>query len=171
MGRSFSYRRGSVLAQVVAHRLQRIACLRPTVAPLGNAPHNILGRLDKDQNYALLTEIHLLEGDVGQALATLKQIRTGLWVWGTGELTLRVAQSAERTHTRDAIRLYSEIIQRLIKQQGRSNYIDAATHLRRIHDMYERMGEQSEWRQLIANLRTEHKRLPALQQELTKAGL
>jgi len=130
----------------------------------------ILARLEAQNNYRLLTEIHLEEGAVDQALETVERVRQG-WGWGDPSLRLRVAQAAEKPYPQEAIRIYVAEAQQLIKRRGRGNYATAATYLARVRDLYHSLGQEAEWEAFIAGLREQNRRLPALQDELNKAGL
>lgn len=137
---------------------------------------DILSRLSESQNYALLTEIHLEEGDIDRALETLAlanrhRRRQWGWEWSDPSLHLQVAAAAEESRPREAIRLYMAEVTRLISLQGRPNYATAAAHLCRVRDLYTRLNEPDAWKALIADLRQQHRRLRAFQDELTKAGL
>lgn len=47
----------------------------------------------------------------------------------------------------------------------------AAAYLKNVRALHQRLGEEQQWRALIAGLREEHKRLRALREELDRAGL
>lgn len=130
----------------------------------------LLGRLAAEQKHTLLTEIHLQAGEVEQALAALPQV-VGWGVYSAAPLNIRVAQAAEESHPFEAIPLYVEAARQLIEQQGRENYATAARYLARVRDIYKRLGQPQPWQALIAATREQNKRLRALQDELTKAGL
>jgi hypothetical protein len=129
-----------------------------------------LARLAHEQQYALLTEIHLQEGTVAQALQTVQHGAGGV-VWGVEPLPIRVARAAEPEHPREAIRLYMDATQRLIAAQGRENYRIVARYLTRVRMLYERLGEAQTWQTLITELRERNRRLRAFQEELRAAGL
>jgi uncharacterized Zn finger protein len=129
-----------------------------------------LSRLTDEGKYALLTEIHLLDGEVDQALTTVEQI-SGWDRWGRNTLVLQVAQAAEESWPRDAIRLYMAMVDRLINARGRDSYAQAATHLLRVRALYIHIGKEETGRSLIANIREQNRRLRALQDELNRAGL
>jgi len=59
----------------------------------------------------------------------------------------------------------------LIAQRGRENYALAAGYLRSVRDAYLHLGEPHTWQALIANLREQHRNLPALKDEFNRAGL
>jgi uncharacterized Zn finger protein len=147
----------------LAHSLERWDGLRAAV----------LSRLANEGQYRLLTEIYLEEGEVDRALETLEQIRAPGWGWGWAGSSLRiqVAQAAEESRPREAIRLYMEAVERLIAARGRGSYTEAATYLVRVREVYHRLGEPETWETLIAGLREQNRRLRALHDELNRAGL
>jgi hypothetical protein len=129
-----------------------------------------LARLHDEGNYGLLTEIYLLEGVVDRALETLEQFHQRSR-WGRDTLSLKVAQAAEKSRPRDAIRLYLTEVERLIAARGRGNYAEAATYLLRVRSVHIQMGEEETWMTLITDIREQNRRLPAMQDEFNQAGL
>ncbi len=130
----------------------------------------IVERLVDEEHFSLLTRIYLDEEEIDLALEMLQKVREEGLYWA-GNLDLEVAQSAEDSRPRAAIGLYMEMIERLIAGRGRSNYNTAATYLERVRELYHRLEEDETWHTLIAQLREDNRRLPALQDELDKAGL
>jgi uncharacterized Zn finger protein len=125
----------------------------------------ILSRLSKQEEHALLTTIYVLEKDIDAALKTLPQVRY------SGHLTIEVAQAAEASHPREAIRLYHQKATQLIAARGRDNYAEAAKYLHRIKNLYSKLGEGDKWTETIRAVRDQKPRLPALLDELKQAGL
>jgi uncharacterized Zn finger protein len=82
-----------------------------------------------------------------------------------------VDYAAEKSHPREALRIYQSAAEQLITYQGRENYRVAAGHLKKVRALHQRLGEEQQWRALLAGLREEHKRLRALREELDRAGL
>lgn len=130
----------------------------------------LVERLAEEGKYALLTELHLRSGEVAQALQTLPRV-AGWDGYGEQPLHIRVAQAAEASRPFEAIPIYVAAAERLIGQQGRENYATAARYLVRVREIYKHVSQPEPWQQLIAGIREQHKRLRALQEELTKAGL
>jgi uncharacterized Zn finger protein len=126
----------------------------------------ILHRLAEEDQFALLVDIHLEEGDVDQALQALGQMQG----W-RGRQAIRVAEAAEGSRPREAMRIYVEQAERLIAVRGRDNYAKAAMYLARVRELYRRLGEEHAWATYITTLREENPRLRALKDELNKAGL
>ena len=130
-----------------------------------------LTHLSEQEHHSLLTEIHLDEGEIDQALEALGRVRTSPWGWGGGDLAIRVAEAAEEDRPRQAMRIYRERVDKLIAARGRGNYTTAAAYLARIRELYRRLGEVGAWEALIADLRERNRRLRALKEELQRAGL
>ena len=82
-----------------------------------------------------------------------------------------MAQAAEESHPLEAIRLYRQAAEHLIDQRGRDNYAVAAAHLKQVRDVYVRLNTEEAWKQCIHEVRENHRNLPALKDELKKAGL
>jgi hypothetical protein len=123
----------------------------------------LLQRLAKEGRHSLLIDIHLADGDARQAVILLPH--------AVGGQRIRIAQAAEQEFPREAIGLYQRAAEELIGWQGRQNYATAAGYLARVGALYRRLGEESAWLELASALRREHRRLRALQEELTKAGV
>ncbi|MCP5101093.1 MAG: hypothetical protein GY943_36545 [Chloroflexi bacterium] len=125
----------------------------------------IISRLAKDEKYNLLTQIHLLDKDVDAALITLPKVRFA------GDLAVGVAKAAEQTHPQDAVRLYKQIVAQLIIARGRDNYIKAVGYLVRVKKLHVRLDKIEAWNTTMQNIRNQKPRLPALLEELKRAGL
>ena len=121
--------------------------------------------------HALLTEIFLEDGKIDQALESLERMKASKRYWGGFTLQVKVAQDASEQRPRESIRLYIQLVENLIRQRGRNNYVQAAGYLRPVHEAYLRLGESHTWETLITNLREQYRNLPALREELDRAGL
>lgn len=122
----------------------------------------LLKRLEKARHHWLLTEIHLHEGEVAAALASVEKVHGGA-------LAIRVAEAAEADYPEKALALYLKETHKLIEARGRENYQQAARYLVRVRDLHERLGR--DWKGYLAGLKDEHRRLRAFQEELSRAGL
>jgi uncharacterized Zn finger protein len=119
-----------------------------------------------------LIRIYLAAGEMDRALETLVKLRAAFrWGWGSEQLSIEVAGAAEENRPREAIRLYLEAAEQLIAQRGRGNYAVAASYLTCVRDLYRRLDEAAAWETTIAKLREDNRRLRALKDELSKAGL
>ena len=90
---------------------------------------------------------------------------------GNFDLQVKVVQAASEQRPRESIRLYMQLVENLIRQRGGKNCVQAAGYLRPVHEIYLRLGESHTWETLIANLREKYRNLPALREELDRAGL
>ena len=127
----------------------------------------LLKKLEKGEQHSLLTEIYLLEHNVTSALKSVAKIRG----WGSTSLSLSVAKAAEATHPREAVRLYEGRINALVGARGRENYAEAARLLERVRGLYEGVEEREAWLETLSEVKNQQPRLPALLDELKKAGL
>jgi uncharacterized Zn finger protein len=81
-----------------------------------------------------------------------------------------VARAAKESHPREAIALNTGEADQIVEHRTRSEYATAALYLVRVRDLYQRLGDEATWQQVIGTLRAQ-KMLRALQAELTAAGL
>jgi len=125
----------------------------------------IMSRLSQQKEYALLTRIQLLENNIEAALKTLPKVKY------SGNLTIEVAKASEETYPRESIRLYLQKAERLIAARGRGNYVEAANYLTYVRNLYAKLQETETWKATIYSIRSQKPRLPALLDELNKAGL
>ena len=121
------------------------------------------------KEYHLLTDIYLEEGEIDLALKSVKERKPG-FPYGTDQL-IRVAESASETHPHAALDIYRQQVERLIETRGRDNYHRACEHLTRVRNLYRQLSQEPAWADFIAQLRERHRRLPALKEELSNAGL
>jgi len=129
--------------------------------------------LTDHQQFSVLVEIYLEESEIDMALDALENARIVTryrWEYPYS-LQIIVAKAAEETRPERAIRLYLDRIKRLIEIRGRDHYAEAANYLKVVQGIYIRLEQQEYWQSLIASLRQENRNLPALQDELKKAGL
>jgi len=124
----------------------------------------LLAQLDADANLSVLAEVHLYEGTWNAAWEVADRDRRG-------RIRLHVALASEAHRPDRAMRAYLDAVEGLIESRGRDNYAEAARWLLRVRGLHRMTGRQDEWQHLIGDLRTRHKRLPALQDELNQAGL
>ena len=133
----------------------------------------LLELLRKTGEIDLLVRMYLDEGEIDQALDTLRAegARGPGYLYGYGSLALQVARAAEETRPRAALEIYGEQVERLIKQRGRGSYQEAARLLTKVRSLYQRLGEGDTWESYIAELRDQNRSLRALKEELAAAGL
>jgi len=121
--------------------------------------------VESKKNMGLLIEISLAEGDVVRALELLPQVASGHSY--TGE----VAKAAESEHPWEAIKLYQGMAEEAIALRQRKSYSYATSLLRHVRELYERAGDSAGWTKYYGALKNRYAHLPALQDELRKAGL
>ncbi|MEZ4520820.1 MAG: SWIM zinc finger family protein [Thermomicrobiales bacterium] len=125
-----------------------------------------------EQAVALKIQIHLDEGELDDAIDDLRGLDLGqqrpLY---SNDVRLQVAEAATGDRPEVAIEIYLRLADELIDLRGRENYQTAATMLGRARNLFDRLGRFEEWEEHIARLRSEHRRLPALQDELNRAEL
>jgi hypothetical protein len=131
----------------------------------------VLERLEHAGNFSLLVEIHLLESEVDLALAALERVNPDIWWDRLAVLRRQVAQSVEIHRPHEAIRQYLLLAEDLINKRSRGSYAEAARLLNQVHKLYRTLGEEDRWQHVIHGLRQEYHRLPALQDEMRRAGL
>ncbi len=137
----------------------------------------IEARLVGENDHQFLTEVHLLEHEMDDALRCLQQAiqparQPDGWRYLPSEgLILRVARAIEESHTDEAVRLYMHVAGDKIGRRGRGNYREAARHLTAVRDLYRRLGREADWQRLIAEVRDRYRNLAALKDEMAKAGL
>lgn len=130
-------------------------------------------RLFQEHKFQLLAEIYLNENKIDLALSTLDTMKSETQQkWGYSySIELKVAKAAEKIYPERSIQIYMDHAQRLIDYRGRGNYSTAADFLRSVRNLDKELGKMEDWQSQIAELREKNRALPALQDELNKAGL
>ncbi|MBE0695383.1 MAG: hypothetical protein IH586_00510, partial [Anaerolineaceae bacterium] len=136
-----------------------------------SARARVLERLESAGNFSLLVEIHLLENEIDLALAALERVKPEIWGERMAALRRQVAQAVEIPRPRDAIRQYLLLAEDLIEQRSRGSYAEAAMLLQRIRRIYQNLGEEDRSNTIMESLRSEYQRIPALLDEMRRAGL
>jgi len=128
--------------------------------------------LREEGEYALLTRVHLADGDVEAALDTVDEAdRSVTWGRNRSRLQIQVAEAAEDEYPDEAIRLYTERARSLIEDRGRENYRQAANYFQRVKALYDE-HQPGAWADVIDTLYDDElHRLPAARDEFEKAGL
>jgi uncharacterized Zn finger protein len=151
-------------------RLETYQQIQGVAEPLGqwaSIHQEMLAQLETNEMWHLLLAIALDEGDVVRALDLLPCLKG----WYAGDYEIKVAQAAEADYPQAALDIYCRHVQRLIDARGRGNYQSAAELLSHVRALCLGQGTSADWEQYIADLREQHRRLPALQDELNQAGL
>jgi uncharacterized Zn finger protein len=150
--------------------------LKRVATSMGNWPERrkaLMDELETQKEHAVLTLLHLAEGDAGAALHWLKaRLRAGISSGHLPEsLALQVAEAAAREHPAESARLYRMVAHAEIGRRDRRNYAEAARLLAKARDLYRQAGEDVEWDRVIADVRASNGRLRALQEKLMLMGL
>ena len=103
-------------------------------------------------DHSLLVEIYLWEQDIEAAWQAASAGSCGEALW------LQLAGLREKTHPRDAIRVYRVLIGPIVERSNNQAYAQAAGLLRRVKQLMGKLGEDGEFRQYLAEVRIEYKR-------------
>lgn len=155
--------------RLLAKMLNRWDSLRPV----------LIAYLKETKQTYLLIQIALDDNDVEEALVLLKtsQVQGNATAYGNGYfyggsgIDIEVARAAEEKLPRESIEIYQNRIARLISQRGRDSYQQAAQHLLRVRELFNKLAENEQWTTYITSLREKNRTLRALKEELQAAGL
>jgi len=154
--------------RAVAKQLDRWETLRP----------ELLAFVEQKGATRLLIEIAIDEEEIDKALELLKEMTTMdtyRYSYTSGytgpSIELEVARAAKKTRPHEAIQIYQRRAERLIAEKSRKSYQGACTHLVEVKSLYKGLGEHEIWANYISSLRQQYKHLPALRDEMMKAGL
>jgi uncharacterized Zn finger protein len=153
--------------KAVAHQLHKWDATRP----------DLIRDLETGKRYDVLTLIYLKDevwNDAWDMLAktqTLKRIDLGHSLYSYAQLEMEVAEKSRRALPERALPIYINHAHARINDRKRDSYAEAAGYLSVVRELYRQIGNEDRWQKLITDIRTEFKRLPALQDELRKAKL
>jgi hypothetical protein len=156
---------------------QEIRLLAKMLNHWDNVRPLLIAHLQKTKNTYLLIQVALDENNVEEALVLLKtsQVQGNATIYGNsyfyGGIDIEVARVAEKKLPRESIEIYQYRIARLINQRGRDSYQQAAQHLLRVRELFNKLGESEHWTTYITSLRDKNRPLRALKEELQAAGL
>lgn len=126
----------------------------------------VIQHLEQSKQTIVLIDIAVEEGEGDRAFQLLSS--DSRFQFTRAEV---VAKAIEATRPHDAIALYNQLANHFIEQRQRGAYQSAAGYLKRVKAIHEATRTQADWRSTIQQIRTKYARLPALQDELNKAGL
>lgn len=130
--------------------------------------------LKQGEDYLTLTLAYLHDEDWDMAWETLAKATTPQGRYPPAvhhRLDFTVAKASRRARPALAIPIYIKYARAEIARRTRKHYADAAALLAEVQGMYAQLNDSASWQKLIADLRQEFARLPALQDELNRAGL
>jgi uncharacterized Zn finger protein len=153
--------------------------LKAAALPLGNWDRvrtDLIRQLEKMGRYDVLTTIYLHDEEWDEAWAALKQVKSPSgyyyrWMSGYASLDLEVASRSRFARPALALPVYIEHARQSIDRRNRDSYREAAEYLSIARELYLKLNDSASWLALIREIREVFKRLPALQDELNKAGL
>lgn len=157
-----------------AQSLENYNALLEAAAQLGERAlvrARALERLENAGNFSLMVEIYLLENEVDLALAALERVNPDIWGGRISLLRRQVAQAVEIPRPHEAIRQYLLLAEDLIRQRSRGSYADAARLLQQVRKLYHGLGDDERWQQILQSMRHGYRRMPALIDEMKRAGL
>jgi len=133
----------------------------PTSAPIGRARY----RWDLPPDGTRLVDILLWEGHVDEAWTEAQALRC------SPGLLLQLAAVRQATHPNDAIPIYRQEVERLLKVSDKRNYAQAVELLGRIGPLMSRQGRATEFESYVADIRAANARRPAFTSVLDAAQL
>jgi uncharacterized Zn finger protein len=125
--------------------------------------------LEEKTDFDLLAEIFLFEKDWNTAWNYADKIQRS-WM-SYSDIKLKLAEAFDKDCPDRAIKVYLDYAERLINRRGRGNYAEAASYLKKILNVYSRIGDRKTGRKIIADIRIKYCKLPALRDEMNKAEL
>ncbi len=132
----------------------------------------ILADALKQKDFDLLTEIHLDDGEIDAALEMVERApEDTLFHYFSPHLRLQVAAAAEENRPREALRLYLQAAEHIIRARNRNAYTEACQHLVRVRALYQKLGESAAWDAYLQKLKEETKAMRAFKEEMVKAKL
>lgn len=139
-----------------------------------NIHPDLIRQLEAERQFEVLTRIYLEEEQWDAAWDTLEKMtsvpRESRWL-RTAALDLEVAEASRHARPERAIPVFRKYIQQEIDQRSRPHYERAATYLKIVRDLYHKIGQVAEGDVLINEIKTNYRKLPALQDELRRVRL
>jgi hypothetical protein len=136
----------------------------------------LIDALKEKDAWDVLTELALQAGDVRTALDMFARNRTrpvrGYGGWGgIHDRELRLADAAQRDFPDEAVAIYRTLAEVMIEGRQRTTYKVAAEYLSRAKATLARHHREPDWIRLIDEIRTNHKTLRALHDEMDALNL
>jgi len=131
----------------------------------------LLAFLKKQDHTGLLIAIALDEEDVDWALELYRTKPRVGYYYNDHNLVHDIARAAEEKRPLAAIDLYQRYAEHLITGKSRENYRQACDYLKKVYNLYEKLGQKDVWNIYIASLIDKNRTLRALKEEASKARL
>ena len=135
---------------------------------------SVIRELEQDEACDVLALIHLHDEEWDLAWDFLEkawQLPDRFSPYMLNSLAFSVAEASGHARPANAIPVYVHHARGRIGGKSRKAYAGAAELLQEVRWMYQQRGDIPGWEALIAGFRAEFARMPALQDELNKAGL
>ncbi len=133
----------------------------------------VLDHLSRPDLGHLLTEVHLEEGRVSEALRTLRAWTNGDRIpdWSDGPLKERVARAAQKDFPKEARDLYLELAEAFISHKTRGAYAHAAPLVKVACALEMRVHGREGPTEVLRSFHQRYEGFPALWDEFGKVGL
>jgi uncharacterized Zn finger protein len=115
-----------------------------------------------ESNASVLIQIFLWEGNPRAALENARAAGCGTYLW------LQIAQALEADSPENAIAVYADQIDPIVKQTNNQAYDEAAEIVRRVRELTTRIGKGGEFAGWIDELRARHKAKRNFMQRLVR---
>jgi len=150
-------------------RYKNIKRLAGILSNWSDLKKELIQGLEEKTDFDLLAEIFLFEKDWNTAWNYADKIQRS-WM-SYSDIKLKLAEAFDKDCPDRAIKVYLDYAERLINRRGRGNYAEAASYLKKILNVYSRIGDRKTGRKIIADIRIKYCKLPALRDEMNKAEL
>lgn len=131
---------------------------KSAIAHLGKLDISRRGAQGKTRNWqwqpggsSTLIEIYHWEKEIEQALCTARKHGATQDQW------LRLAQTCEKDHPRDAAEIYRNQLNDIVKRMGNEAYDRGAAIVKTVHQLMQRSKQTNEFNVWLAGVRAEHK--------------
>lgn len=126
----------------------------------------------RDTHISILLDEGDHEGAVALTLTMMTpELRALPYGGGSYYRAVVVAETVTETHPDGAREIYAREAERLIAQKKREAYAEAARHLARVRDLFDRTDRFDDWLAYRDDLRQRYRTLRALREEMESAGL
>jgi len=154
--------------------LKKIRQVAKRLGKWAETREKLTSKLLAQKEYELLTQIYLDDGEIENAIATLKEFlekpmedkNSRIISLRRNFLIRKVALESEESHPKEAILLYSMLAEAQIAKVSRRAYRRAFFYLKKIKHLYTLLGEQVKWQDYIAELRRQSAKKTAFLEEI-----
>jgi len=149
------------------NRYLKLKALHPKKREWKTLQKKLFDSLETKMSISVWIDIMLAEDDLDRAIGLLDKFNR----YARFSDRTKVAQVAEKQKPEAAIVIYQTIVTNVIDGRTRQVYQQSTEYLKMIRSLYASLNQQSQWKSYLAKLRITYSKLPALQDELTKAKL